>query len=52
LKKENKEEKGEMARGLFSQGRAPYWLPVPGFFWLLGAIKRCFVGQCLNFVCT
>jgi hypothetical protein len=46
---ERKKGKGEMARGLFSQSRHTLLL---GFFWLLGAIKGCFKGRSLNFMCT
>jgi hypothetical protein len=51
MKKKKKE--GEMAGGFSSQGR--YTLAgcaLQGFSRLLGAIKSCFKGQSLNFMCT
>jgi hypothetical protein len=43
----------KMARRIFSPGQdMPCWLCCVGFFWLVGAIKSCFKGQFLNFICT
>jgi hypothetical protein len=47
--KERERKKEEMARVFFSRAHMPCWL---GFSRLLGAIKRCFKGQSLNFMCT
>jgi hypothetical protein len=52
-KKKKTKNKRAMVRGLFFPGPdMPCWLCHVGFLQLLGAIKGCFKGQSLNFICT
>jgi hypothetical protein len=45
-------KEGEMGRGLFPGQTYLGGSAMLGFPWLLGAIKSCFKGQFLNFMCT
>jgi hypothetical protein len=47
-----KKKKGRNSQGLFPRQTCPSGCAAPRFPWLLGAIKCCFKGQSLNFMCT
>jgi hypothetical protein len=48
-----KKKRGETVTGFFSPGQTcPVGCAVLGFSQLLGAIKSCFMGQSLYFMCT
>jgi hypothetical protein len=52
-KKEKKKKRDRIGQGFFSPGQICFaGYAVLGFSSLLGAIKSCFKGQSLNFICT
>jgi hypothetical protein len=53
-RKAKQKRKGEKVRGHFSnpQQTLPAGYAALGFSMLIGAIKSCFKGQSLNFMCT
>jgi hypothetical protein len=52
--RKGKKQKREKWPETFPKADAPQWLchPMPGLPQLLGAIKSCFKGQSLGFMCT
>jgi hypothetical protein len=52
IERERKKKKGRKSQGAFFPGQTcPFGFAVLGFSRLLGAIKGCFKGQTLNFMC-
>jgi hypothetical protein len=51
-KKNYRKRRERWPRGFFPGQTSPIGCAMLGFSWLVGAIKSCFKGQSLNFMCN